>query len=205
MIWVALAFFLALAGILVFPFWIRVRWVFRSGEARLELLPWGRSLGSGKLMSWLSRQVQRLMDRFLAKSPAKPSEDSKESSETPRDPKPKASKKPFPWRLGLWLAGRALALVGFLTRSLTFRVAGWDPAWMGLLQGGFGGWMAALGVRRVRWESDFRPSEPFVEMTWDLGGSVGGIGLWLGRNALRMPSRQAKADPPVGPAFSSLA
>ncbi|MBK8803847.1 MAG: hypothetical protein IPN71_17720 [Fibrobacteres bacterium] len=87
------------------------------------------------------------------------------------------------------MAGRALALVAYLTRRLTFRIAGWDPALMGLCQGAIGGALAAWGVRMVRWESDFSPRTPYAELTWDVGSNLAGLCLWVARSVMGMPPR----------------
>ncbi|MBK9579386.1 MAG: hypothetical protein IPK50_18010 [Fibrobacterota bacterium] len=174
---------LALVGVVLFvPVWIRVRVVLDAGKIQFLLMPWGLSIGGGRLLSWISRQLESLVHRLLSPKPKAP-------QTSPSKPKPKRSWRRLPWKFILWMAGRALALVAYLTRRLTFRVAGWDPAMMGVCQGALGGVLAGWGVRKVRWESDFSPRPPYAELTWDVGSSLAGLCLWGARTALRMPSR----------------
>lgn len=183
---------LLLGAALFIPVWIRVRLILDEGRLDLRLMPWGLSLGGGKLMSWLGRGVERLLDRFLT---PKTRPDAAEPSKKP----PKKRSRPLPWKFIVWMGGRALVLIGFLTRRLTMRVAGLDPALMGFCQGTLTGILMAWGVRRVRWESDFRPASPYAELTWDVGSSVAGLFFWVGKSVMNMPSRKAEGEPdPTG-------
>ncbi|HNY31451.1 MAG TPA: hypothetical protein PKO15_11245 [Fibrobacteria bacterium] len=191
---------LALVGAFCLPVWVRLHAVFRDGTFKVSILPWGVPMGGGRLLGWLSRKVESLFFRFLdSKMESPPSPSPEKSSPS------KGRKKRLPWRWIVWLAGRGFLLIGLLTRRLSFRVAGWDPALMGFCQGALSGGVAALGIRKVRWESDFGPSPPHAECTWDLGTSLLGLVLWGGRNAFRMPFRRRSESEPSGPAFSSFA
>lgn len=170
-------------GVVMFvPVWIRVRVVLDAGAIQLRLMPWGLSIGGGRLLSWFSRQLESLIHRLIAPKPKAPK---------PLDPspKPKKSFRRLPWKFILWMAGRVLALVAYLTRRLRLRVAGWDPAMMGVCQGAIGGVLAGFGARKVQWESDFTPRSPYAELTWDVGSNLVGLCLWLGRSVLRMPPK----------------